>query len=417
MDFRDISTISELHDFLSSKSFASIDSEYSPMMSNLKRQFDAKGVHVNRWWVMTGSDWICPACGRSKPEIVRLDRHHFLMGQLHEHHDHMKDLVRKRFLAEAVKRQVVVADELAEKFAIRTAFGLSAYDNTVICSDCNYADAQAKRAVGTHPDFSFSPGEIRQFVEPRPNVGPHHINAVIAGKIWSDGQRIFAMRMAMVNRVAKMAASNLHWYQASAITAARTEKIAKSIFGWTGLDELARRLGDNAAAETLLYNTSVRRGSSASWRQKKPKKAAKSPSEKDIQLMEATRGRFWSRVGADWFCECCNRSRLQCVRPSGQSPWVFEVKEKVLYAPTTDIGYGYHELCEDCSNVARHLAREALDTVAADLHHPSAIIALADLKEVIRQQPHTPHEVDDKKVEDILPKLIKRIEEFPKSQT
>ncbi|VWB34716.1 hypothetical protein BLA23254_01516 [Burkholderia lata] len=415
MDFRDISTVDELRDFLGSTTLIGIDSEYSPTMSILKKQFGAKGIHVNRWWVMTSPDWLCPACGRTKPKIVRLDQHHFLMGQLHEHHDHMRDLVRKTFLAEAVKRQVVVADDLAEKFAIRTAFGLSAYDNTVICSDCNYADAHAKRMAGTHQDFSFSPAEIRQFVEPRPNVGPHLINATIARKIWEEGRAIFAMRMAMVNRVAKMAASNFHWYQASEVTAARTEKRAKDIFSWTGLAELARRLGANGAPETLLYSTSVRRGNSASWRHKKTKRANKVPSEQDIQLLEGTRGKFWSRVGPDWHCECCERSRFQCVRPSGQSPWVFEVKEKVLYDPTVQRRCTVYDLCEDCSNVARHLAREALDTAEADLRDPSSIVSLAELSAVICPQPHSHHDVDNEKIDDLLHQLIDRISEFSES--
>jgi hypothetical protein len=210
-----------------------------------------------------------------------------------------------------------------------------------------------------------------------------------------------------------MAASNLHWYQASEVTAARTEKRAKEIFSWTGLDELARRLGANGVPETLLYHTSVRRGSSASWRLKKTKKARNAiPSAQDIQLLEGTRGKFWSRVGPDWQCGCCERSRFQCVRPSGKTPWVFEVKEKVLYDPTAQHRHTFYDLCEDCSNVARHLAREALDTAEADLRDPSSIVSLAELKEVICQRPHAHHDVDNEKVDALLPQLIERISEF-----
>ncbi|WP_017455042.1 hypothetical protein [Herbaspirillum rubrisubalbicans] len=418
MDFRGISSFEELHQYLGSRGLPGIDSEYSQFMINLKIRFGAKGIHLNRWWVMTGSDWICPACGRSKAEIVRLDQHQYLMGLLHEHHDHMKDLVLKKFLAEAVKRHVVVANALAERFAIRTAFGLSAYDNTVICSDCNHADALAKRVARTHPDFSFSPAEIRKFVEPLPNVGPHAINAETAVQIWKEGQPIFGLRMAMVNRVAKMAASNRHWYQPSDRTAVQTKKYAKSIFSTSGLSDLARRLGAYDGPEMLLYRTNIYRGSNASWRNKKDSKqptAIKAPTTNDLQLLASRRGKFWNRVGDDWRCPCCERTRFQCVRPSSQSPWIFEVKEKTLFAPDEQRKMAYFTVCEDCSNVARHLAREVLDTAGIDLPDPSVIISLEELSQVIIERPHARHEVNSERIEELFPTFIERIEEFYRS--
>ncbi|WP_050560177.1 MULTISPECIES: hypothetical protein [Acinetobacter] len=54
----------------------------------------------------------------------------------------------------------IVADELSEKFAIKTAFSLSAYDNTAVCFDYNKVDADVKKIVKAHKYFSFSPREI-----------------------------------------------------------------------------------------------------------------------------------------------------------------------------------------------------------------------------------------------------------------
>ncbi|BDB29140.1 hypothetical protein CTP10_R65530 (plasmid) [Cupriavidus sp. P-10] len=97
------------------------------------------------------------------------------------------------------------------------------------------------------------------------------------------------------------------------------------------------------------------------------------------------------------------------MRPSKQTPWVFEVKSKVLYDPIIEEGYSYVEMCEDCSNVAKHLARETLDTVQADLYHPSEIVALAELQDLIKPRPHSPHGIDNAKVDRLLPTLIARI--------
>lgn len=74
-----------------------IDSEYTFSTRNLVAHFKAQGAHLNKWWVMTPVDWICPCCKRRKSEIVRLNKHNYLTCQLHEHHDHMKEVVKSIF--------------------------------------------------------------------------------------------------------------------------------------------------------------------------------------------------------------------------------------------------------------------------------------------------------------------------------
>lgn len=407
MDFRSLSTHDELIAYLEKNELHGLDSEYSPAMSTLVARFGAKGVHINRWWVMTAVDWRCPACGRSKPEIVKLDRHLYLTGQLHEHHDHMKDLVRKRFYQEAVRRKTVVADAVAERFAVRTAFGLSAYDNTIVCADCNFADAQAKRLVKTHCDFSFSPAEIRQFVDPIPNKGPHRINGAVARSIWESGRRTFALRLAMVNRIARLAASNVHWYQPSTATATMIEREARKRFVWNGLHELALKVGRYDGAETLLYETTVRSGRASSWRTRKSKPTSAIPSEQDIELLRRIRRNWWDRVDEAWCCPCCTRSRFHCVRPSEKSPWIFDIKEKVLWDQEQRVA-----LCEDCSNVASLLAREAAVSAGIILTHPSSIVALGELRSIICVRSHAPHVIDNERVEELLPVLERRLTEI-----
>lgn len=89
---------------------------------------------------------------------------------------------------------------------------ISAYDNAIICDDCNTADPKAKGAVGTHRDFSYSPQEIKRFVRPRPNV-PHEIDVEEAARIWQANEETFALRLKIVERIAGIAATNTHWYQ------------------------------------------------------------------------------------------------------------------------------------------------------------------------------------------------------------
>ncbi|HCE1882529.1 hypothetical protein [Vibrio parahaemolyticus] len=155
---------SEFRESIKDKDLVGIDSEFTYSTRKLVRDFNADGAHLNKWWVMTPVGWQCPCCKRSKGEIVRLNKNNYLTCQLHEHHDHMKDVVKELFESFSIKQNIIVADELSEKFAVKTAFSLSAYDNTVVCFDCNKADADAKKIVNAHKSFSFSPKQISEFL-------------------------------------------------------------------------------------------------------------------------------------------------------------------------------------------------------------------------------------------------------------
>lgn len=397
----------ELLKYLESQNLHGIDSEFSGATKALVNAFDAKGVHVNRWWVMTPFDWRCPSCRRKKHQIVRLNRHGFLTGQLHEHHDHMKDRVKKRFAEISVSRKTIVADELAERFAIRTAYGLSAYDNTVICSDCNHADSSAKAAANTHADFSYSPAEILAFVRPRDNTAPHEIDEAVATRIWMEGRDLFQLRLNMVDQVAELASKNCHWYQPSEITSARTERIAEWWFRRYGLDELSHASGEDP--EKYLYNPVVFSGELSSWRMKNIKPNKLIPTERDIQHLVATRGSFWKKVGDDWRCPCCGRSKGDCVRPSKKNPWVFEIKNKLLFSSEEPRHRFFEHICDDCANTANHLGREAAGALSQTLEYPSSLVALSELRSIVISRPHSPHAVDNTEVDALLPQLVDRL--------
>ena len=405
----------ELLKHVESQNLHGIDSEFSGAMMALVKAFEAKGVHVNRWWVMTPPEWKCPSCGRGKSQIVRLNRHGFLTGQLHEHHDHMKDRVKKRFAEISVSRKTIVADTLAEKFAIRTAYGLSAYDNTVICSDCNQADRNAKAAAKTHADFSYSPAEILAFIKPRDNTAPHEIDEAVATQIWMEGRELFQLRLNMVDQVAELAARNCHWYQPSETTAVRTERIAAWWFRRYGLDDLSRPSGGEP--EKLLYTSVVFSGELSSWRRKKIPPNKFTPTESDIQHLVATRGNFWKKVGEDWRCPCCGRSKRDCIRPSKKNPWVYEVKFKLLFSSVERDRRSVEHICDDCSNTANHLGREAAGAIGQALEYPSSLVELSELRSVVISRAHSPHAVDNAKVDALLPHLVDRLYEIYEAES
>jgi hypothetical protein len=132
------------------------------------------------------------------------------MCRLVEHHDHMKDLLLRKFQSISASLQRVLADEAAEDFAKRSAPMVSAYDNTVICNDCNNADTAAKKLVKAHSSFSFSPQEILAFVIAAPNA-EHRIDQAVATRIWEENRSTFELRVKIVERIAEIAAKNEHW--------------------------------------------------------------------------------------------------------------------------------------------------------------------------------------------------------------
>lgn len=118
-----------------------------------------RGAHCHKLWIEVGSDWVCPACARTKYQILRWTTRfprtpaafEDWMAGLHRHHDHSQGLL---------------------------SLNRGRFPQTVICDQCNAADGVAKRQLDLPENFSFSPSEISLFIE----VAPHGKHKVIIPK-------------------------------------------------------------------------------------------------------------------------------------------------------------------------------------------------------------------------------------------
>lgn len=114
------------------------------------------GLHYHKLWKATGDSWICPGCGRSKFQIMRWtlrfpntpDAFMDWVAALHKHHDHSNDYMN---------------------------LGEPRFPETLICGQCNSADGTVKRKLKLPKKFSFSPQEMRMFIEATPHA-KHKIN-------------------------------------------------------------------------------------------------------------------------------------------------------------------------------------------------------------------------------------------------
>lgn len=387
----------ELIEFLKNDELAGLDSEYSYQCSEWVRKFSAKGMDLNSWWVLTSSTWRCPCCDREKKDIVRLNKHGYLTGHLHEHHDHMKDFVESEFSKFAHNNEHVNADILGVRFIERTAFALSAYDDTVVCSDCNNADAKAKKIALAPPQFSFSPEKIKKFIISKPNV-EHQINESIARSLWWECKRTFEIRYLLVKKFAALGATNTHWYQPSKITARQTYRNGTALLKHHGLSNIKPD-----APEKLLYKTSKFAGDKSSWRINRQKSVSLPPSDSELRHLINMKKYQWERVSEDWRCPVCQRLKKECVRKSNKGKWDFSIStSKKLYDENSLNFVISMIVCNDCSTTATHIGSEVMAEVGETVSYGSALVSRDELSSVILATPHGKHEINNSAVERLL---------------
>lgn len=131
------------------------------------------GAHCKIKYASLSIDWQCPACRRTSYELLRWTMLYpnkpsrkmgWAMG-LHEHHDHRCD------------QYLYSSKPFPLGFRER-------FPRTIICEQCNSADATAKRKLKLPKDFSFSPTEISLFVTAVPH-GWHLLDYDIAAQIYA----------------------------------------------------------------------------------------------------------------------------------------------------------------------------------------------------------------------------------------
>lgn len=128
--------------------------------------------------------WICPACGRSKTQIVATGQNVDVVARIVMHHDHIEDLI-----AQAVYRgPVATPAERQRQSELRAELErvFCRFQATEICEACNNADATAKSIVRAPRWFSFSPHGIANFIQrpAEPYAAKHKIDLPRLRVIW-----------------------------------------------------------------------------------------------------------------------------------------------------------------------------------------------------------------------------------------
>lgn len=384
-------------------SFIYLDGVMSPQTRQLVKAHGAVRADMTMWWAYTSQDWTCPACQRTKSEIVRLNTKNELMCRLVEHHDHMQDLLIKRFIAISVSRNEVVADESAERFAKRSTSMVSSYDNTIICEDCNAADANAKKAAGADKYFSYAPSEIGKFVIASPNVS-HKIDPKIALEIWNESAETFRLRLKIIDRIAEIAASNTHWFQETKLLN-RPEFILRTAQSYTSVKQAYGALD-------LLCGPKKQQTARAPshWRHVKNKPSTSAPTQSEINhVARVSCAPQWQLVTDDWVCPGCRRTKIETIRASNQFEWSFSVRDRWYFDSNAKWNKSRTYLCNDCILAATGLRKEIVATSETSADQVQQFVSVEDIKRIVIGRPHSRHLFNNKEADKVIAEIIERI--------
>ena len=392
----------ELDKYLESNNLVGLDSEYSFNTQKLKEKFNARNVHFDFWWIATPTDWICPVCKRIKEKLVKINKHGDLSGHLHEHHDHMADLAKKRFDQISAQQTNVIADNISEKFVKRLAYALASYDNTIICSDCNVADTDAKKIISAHKDFSFSPTDISKFIIVSDN-NKHEINYKIAKEMWDIQTINFQERLKLIDSIALIASQNKHWYQPSACTALQVERLSKHYIKEQGLNNLSNY------PYSLLYSTNKYTGNKLSWRKDRKIKPVIAPTKGEIQHMINLKGNWWNKTSDDWECPICSRSKINCIQITKKNEWSCMTGDRHFLNTNYPDWAERLTICNECNTTSKLLQKEIAEKDDFP-HYHSYLIEAFELNKCISPSNNNKHKINNEYVEELLIELKERLQ-------
>lgn len=382
------------------------DGRWSAQTRWLLSQFQTDKLELNGAWAEHWRDWTCPACGRHKIDIARLTDHNVLLCQLEWHHDHFADHAIKIIrsldspglpeeLPRSAARAISASRALIERFS-----------ETLLCNDCNAADAAMKAQLGSQVPsfFSFRPSEIGRFIKPSPNSS-HALDVAAGEEIWSVVRDDVAQRLAFAEMLGTRIAARQHDREEISLSLRRSAD-DRTLFHRLGSEAATARNRIDGIAEALVARS---RSTAGRWSatQKKPRRKSKAPERQAFEELNASRvesSRWWRESGADWRCLCCDRTKFEIMRTSKKGGWTAKIMVVEDFIAETDpasltrravyhngpVVLGMHRqtgLCQDC----RQILSDALTirpASGADCLSLSQLRALAG-----NPIPHSMHDV------------------------
>ena len=381
----------------------SLDGAESPLSERIRAQHGVADFEMNSNWVGSSQDWICPCCGRSKFQVSRVGKKGQILAKLVVHHDHMGEAMKAAFHSafEAAGTRVEQID--GWRLVERMGEAFAAYAEVLVCEDCNNADTEAKKVVGSPSYFSFSIGQIRRLIRSGDHR-PHLVEPAKAEEVWAEAEPAYKLRMKLIGAVARAAATDAHWYEPHAravepipVFGFARRSVEPEIVRWASADPLLRTLG---------ANTRVCAPNLSRWRQVAQKPGKPLPANYLAMLRtEESHGRSWEALPEDWCCPICHRSKHELVYIGEQGKVIFAMRlvtARGAWASLTRI-------CNHCESTLMSLKWEAAQRAGKAARDSYGFVEPAELSRIIIARPHSAHAIRGKEAQELLLDVAQRI--------
>jgi rubredoxin len=373
-------------DHLRDSEFEALDHIGSSLTLALMDRLKAQDVRLNKWWVCTSTTWTCPCCDRDKAAIARLDSQGALCGELHSHYDHLGDYFR-----EVVNSSEVIDPNEKALIIQRLCYALSLFPRTIICPDCNALEGQAKVLLKAESCFTFSPGEIQQFVVMQDNKVS--LNEESLRRVFKQSQSDFLWRQGYGHHLIRL----FHRHPNHAFHD-WTEKAVS-----TRADTILRNYKIEGTPSTLHEMVSImgernqQKSSGDHWRREplKINKQPITPQDKMELLSHETRSRHWRKVGEHWHCPLCERSKDGCLKWNKHGQLSFTVGKIEVYLNEQDTTTVEWQVCSDCQSHYRHLKQEWIDPDIHSTRYASTHFTAERLRASFIPVDHNRHQPDN----------------------
>lgn len=376
-----------------------LDGVDSPLSKRIKALHKRDAFEMNSNWIGTSQDWTCPCCGRDKYRVSRVGKQRQILAKLVVHHDHMGEVLKLAFHAAFEAAGTDVAQINGRRLVERIGTAFAAYEEVLVCEDCNHADADAKKLVGAPASFSFSIGQIRQFICSSDHA-PHGVNAATALQIWQAAKPAYELRMKLIRAVAQAAATDSHWYEPYAYTMNPIPVLGErplddAILEWTSISALCEALGPRPQAKKRNLSR---------WRQAVPKRGMELPQNFVAMLLsDESRAHIWQSIADDWHCPICRRSKRETV---------YVKDTKIVFSPNSRPARYWHgapTICGHCTSVLMSLKWEAVDAAGIDPMNSYTMVTPEELSDIIVAHPHSSHSIRATEAAALVATAIRRI--------
>jgi rubredoxin len=303
------------------------DGRWSSSTRWLMKKFGTSLVELNDAWAQMRTRWSCPVCDREKFQIARLTDQNVLLCQLDVHHDHIADQA-KEFWRTRLPEDLPDEISATRRRAFANIYPLiERFSRTLICNDCNAADAAMKAAIGAEVPrhFSFSPSEIARFIIAAPN-SPHLLDLETGREIWAVAHSQYQERVAFIALMADRICQGAHDRERVRIAVDSPFEGAR-MFLDLAREQLPVRERPVDLAEALLIRSRSTAGKSSAV-PGRPKSKVRIPSAADFAKIDAARNevsRPWRDAGATWNCASCDRTKFEIMRGSNSGAWTANI--------------------------------------------------------------------------------------------